>query len=77
MFGAGEMFRELDILFFIDEIDSDIALAELERSFHGIGQACERGFLFFFITLLSNHKTVHNRFDGVLFIAIELDLIIQ
>ena len=63
--------------FLIDKIDSEIAFAKLQRSFNRIGQAGARGFLFFFITFMRNDETVYNGFDGVLFVAVKFDLIIQ
>src|SRR3990172_11857867 len=71
------MLRELDILLRIDEIDGDLSLSELESGFHRVGQSRERGFFVFPRLLLCDYEAVDNGFDGVLFVAIEFDLILE
>ncbi len=92
VFRAGEVFREMQVkglrssvfsltfdfrLLTIYQIDCQIPFTKLECSLYGVGQSCTRGFLLFFIFVMCNDQAVYDGFDGVLFVAIQFDLIVQ
>src|SRR5687767_4928390 len=67
----------MDILFLVNQINGNITLTKLQRSFNRVGQAGTSRSLILIISILRDNETIHHGFDSMLLIAIQADFIIE